>query len=129
VLGNRRPVAEVQRCRDHLPAQGGKLRGVEQRNPDAHRGQHQEQSGEQTTGPPQPEQAAQSEIPVSVPVAEQKVRDEVARQGEEDAHPQQAPLGPMHVEVVGDDTQHRQRADAIESWYVTPAGLDWSRHV
>jgi len=121
------PVARIGRGGGHGPPQAGQPGGVHHRDPRGHHGQHHEQGREQPPGPPEPE-VAQVQPARPGPLAEQQVGDEVTAEREEDAHAQQAPGRPAELLVIGDDSEHRQRAQPIESGHIALAGADWFRH-
>jgi hypothetical protein len=127
VLLDRRPVADVEHRRPHLAAHAGKLRGVEERHPDADGREHQEEGRKQTPRAVQPE-ASQAEAGVPPPLVEEQIGDQVAGQREEHADTEHPAARVGDVQVVGDDEQHRERADAVQRRHIAAIGHDWLRH-
>jgi hypothetical protein len=59
---------------------------------------------------------------------EQEIGNQVARQREEDAHPEHPAFGPRSIDVVGDHAEDRDCAQPIETRNVTLAAFDWPGH-
>ena len=127
VLGDQPPVAHVARGRGDRPADGRKLGPVQQRDPGGDHGQHHEQRGQQPPGPAQPE-IRQLQPAGALVLAEQEVGDEVAAQREEDTDAEQAALSPAQIQVIGDNRQHGQSAQPVETGQdnAGQSGLAWA---
>ena len=128
VLVDHPPVAEVPGRRPDRSPQVRKRRGLGQGHPRHHHHQHHEQRGQQAPGPPQPEVGEPQASPGG-PLAQQKVGDEVAAQGEEHPHAEEPPGSPAQAQVIGDHGQHGDGAQPVEPGHIALAAADGSRHI
>ncbi len=126
VVEDQPPVVEVTDGAELGHAKVAGLMRADHGHPSHHHDQHQEEGGQQAPGAGQPE-GLQFD-PALVDLVEQDVGDQVAAEGEEDADAEQAPFRPVEFEVVEDDAEHRDRAQAVEARHVALAAPYWFRH-
>ena len=116
VLRGLPPVAGVR----HGCGQGGPERAELSRFDHRHGGcdadQHDGEGGQQPAGPPYPE-GPQAEPPVAVPLGGKQVGDQVSAEDEEDIDPEESAGKGRELLVKGQDREHGQRPDPIQSWY------------
>ena len=122
------PVAEVPGGGPDGSAQIGEPGPVRDRDPGRDHRQHDEQSGQQAAGAPQPE-IAQPHLPVRAELAQQQVRDQVSAEREEHPDAEQAARRPAELFVKGNDGQHGQCPQAVEAGHVALVRLHRLRHL
>ena len=99
------------------PFHRGQLLGLDEADPHRDHRQHDPQRGQQAPRPAQPE-PPEPDPSRAFPLRQQQVRDQVTGENEEDTDAEQAALRPAEVQVVRDDGEHGERAQAIEARHV-----------
>ena len=128
VLEDEPPVAGVEDPGQDIAAHGGELVPVEQGGPPDGHEHHHEEGRQQTSGPADPEVLQPDPLVTSV-LGHQKVGDEITGEDEEDLHAEEPAEGPPEIQVIGDDRQHGDGPDAVQSGEVGTGALYWSGHV
>ena len=109
------PIGHVREAGDDVAAQVGQLIGVgPPRRGHGSQGQTGQCGRQQAPEAPVPEMSRARPGARSLPLTQQEVRDQEARQGEEERYPEKAAGQQTVVEVVDDDREHRDAAQPIE---------------
>ena len=109
--GDEAPVGHVAQGRGHVASQAGRGHPRACRE-GLHRGQHQEEGGEQALGPAGVE-GTEADPAVGCALAGEEASDEEAGQDEEEVDSQVAASGPGKAQVVGDHGRDGQGPQAV----------------